>query len=268
MKIAVPSTEPNLDGMVENKMGIAAHLLVIETDDMSFEVLDGPPRSSRSGAGVQAVSQVMDMGAKVILVGYISPHIASILAEQGIEIVTQISGSVVKAVTNYMGSQSPNSKLKNDEPKSGKSASQDQWITAMGMGLRQFQSFLPLLIGVILLLGLFQGFVSKQALLSLFSGSALHDSFWGACLGSVMAGNPVNSYVIGKSLLSIGVGLSGVTALMLTWVNVGLIQLPVESKTLGIRFALVRNIAAFIVAVIMSFIVVWFAGGGVYEPGQ
>ncbi|MCP4719628.1 MAG: hypothetical protein GY860_09245 [Desulfobacteraceae bacterium] len=262
MKIAVPSTEPNLDGMVENKMGIAAHLLVIETDDMSFEVLDGPPRSSRSGAGVQAVSQVMDMGARVILVGYISPHIASVLAEQGIEIVTQISGSVVKAVTNYMGSQSSNSKHKNDEPKSRKPTSQDQWITAMGMGLRQFQSILPLLIGVVLLLGLFQGFVSKQTLLSLFSGSAL-DSFWGACLGSVMAGNPVNSYVIGKSLLSIGVGLSGVTALMLTWVNVGLIQLPVESKALGIRFALVRNIAGFVVAVIMSFVVVWFAGRGV-----
>ena len=49
--------------------------------------------------------------------------------------------------------------------------------------------------------------------------------------------------------------------MMLTWVSVGLIQLPVESKALGIRFALVRNIAGFVVAVIMSFVVVWFAGG-------
>ena len=46
MKIAVPSTKPNLDGMVENKLGIAAHVLVIETNDMSFEVLNGASRSS------------------------------------------------------------------------------------------------------------------------------------------------------------------------------------------------------------------------------
>jgi uncharacterized membrane protein YraQ (UPF0718 family) len=129
------------------------------------------------------------------------------------------------------------------------------------MGLRQFKSILPLLVGVILLLGLFQGFVSKQTLLSFFSGSAILDSFWGACMGSILTGNPINSYVIGKNLLDIGVGLSGVTALLLTWVSVGLIQLPVESKALGLRFTLVRNIAGFTVAIIMSFVVVWCTGG-------
>ncbi len=80
-------------------------------------------------------------------------------------------------------------------------------------------------------------------------------------MGSILAGNPINSYVIGKNLLDIGIGLSGVTALLLTWVSVGLIQLPVESKALGIRFALVRNIAGFMVAIIMSFVIVWFTGG-------
>ena len=60
MKIAVPSTKPNLDGMVENKLGIAAHVLVIETNDMSFEVLNGASRSYRPGAGVQTISLVVD----------------------------------------------------------------------------------------------------------------------------------------------------------------------------------------------------------------
>jgi predicted Fe-Mo cluster-binding NifX family protein len=260
MKIGIPSTEPNLDGMVENKLGIAAHLLVIETDDMSFEVLKGPSHSSGPGAGMQAISQVMDMGAQVIIVGYISPYIAEIWAKQGIEIVDQVSGSVRKVVTSYTDSRSlpPPGK---DEPDPGKSTSKNQWITAMGMGLRQFYSFLPMLIGVILLLGLFQGFVSEQTLVSFFPGTALQDSFWGAFLGSILTGNPVNSYVIGKSLLNIGVGLSGVTALMLAWVNVGLIQLPAEAKALGIRFALIRNIAGFVVAVMMSFVVAWLAGG-------
>jgi predicted Fe-Mo cluster-binding NifX family protein len=261
MKIGIPSTEPNLDGMVENKLGIAAHLLVIETDDMSFEVLKGPSHSSGPGAGVQAISLVMDMGVQVILVGYISPYIANVLAKQGIEIINQVSGSVLEAVTSYTESKSLHPRPKKNEPDSGKSTSKNQWITAMGMGFRQFYSFLPMLIGVILLLGLFQGFVSQQAMVSFFPGTALQDSFWGAFLGSVLAGNPVNSYVIGKSLLNIGVGLSGVTALMLAWVNVGLIQMPAEAKALGIKFALIRNIAGFVVAVMMSFVVAWLAGG-------
>lgn len=192
MKIGIPSTEPNLDGMVENKLGIAAHLIVIET------------------------------------------------------------GSVLKAVTNYIDSRSLNTRIENKTPRSEKPISQNQWVAAIDMGFRQPQSFLPMLVGVILLLGLFQGFVSQQTPLSLFSGSALQDSFWGACIGSVLAGNPVNSYVIGKRLLSIREGLSGATALMLAWVNVGLIQLPVEAKALGILFALMRNIAGFLVACIVS----------------
>ena len=255
MKIAVPSTEPNLDGMVENKLGMASH------DDMSFEILDVSSRSSRSGAGVQIISLIVDMDVQVVLVGFMPPEIANVLAKQCIETVTQISGSVTKAVTDYIDSQSSSSRLKNDESQSRQSTSKGQWIAAMRMGLRQFKSILPLLVGVILLLGLFQGFVSKQTLLSFFSGSAILDSFWGACMGSILTGNPINSYVIGKNLLDIGVGLSGVTALLLTWVSVGLIQLPVESKALGLRFTLVRNIAGFTVAIIMSFVVVWCTGG-------
>jgi len=262
MKIAIPSTMPDLSGTVEHKLGTAAHLLVVETDDMSFEALDGPPRSSGPGAGVQAVSLVVGMGAQVLLVGHIAPHIANALEKQGIEVVSQVSGSVAEAVADYMGARSSSSGLEYNESQAGQSSARGEWGEALVRGLRQFHSLLPRLVGVILLLGLFRGFVPEQALLSLFSGSILYDSVWGVCLGSVMAGNPVNSYVIGKSLLDAGVGLAGAVALMLAWVNVGVIQMPAESAALGLRFALVRNLAGFAVAVIMSLVVLLWAGGG------
>jgi hypothetical protein len=50
-------------------------------------------------------------------------------------------------------------------------------------------------------------------------------------------------------------------ALMLTWVNVGLIQWPAEAKALGYRFALVHNIAGFILAIIISFVIFIFTEG-------
>jgi predicted Fe-Mo cluster-binding NifX family protein len=259
MKIAVPSTKPDLSGMVEQKLGSAAYLLVIETDDMSFTVLDGPSKSSGPGAGVQAVSLVVSMGAQAVLVGYISSGIINALKKQGVVVSTDVSGSVEEAVTSFLRSSSLESKQ--EQEKIVQSLGQGEWSEAFAKGLRQFYSLLPRLIGVILLLGLFRGFVSEQALLSLFSGSELYNSLLGAGLGSVLAGNPINSYVIGKSLLSSGVGLVGAVALMLAWVNVGVIQLPIETAALGLRFAVVRNLAGFFVAVIMAFVVVFWVGG-------
>ena len=51
MKIAIPSTTSDMNGEVEQKLGTAAYLLVVETDDMSFEVMAGPPLSAGPGAG-------------------------------------------------------------------------------------------------------------------------------------------------------------------------------------------------------------------------
>lgn len=258
MKIAIPSTAPDLGGMVEQKLGTAAYLLVVETDDMSFEVMDGPSGAPGPGAGVQVLSMVVGMGAKAILVGYVSPGISRVLQKQGIAVSTKFSGSVAEAVTDYMKSLDSGEE---DEEQADSSSERGEWSEAFVKGLHQFYALLPKLVGVILLLGLFRGFVSEQALLSVFSGSVLYDSVLGAGLGSILAGNPINSYVIGKSLLSADVGMTGAAALMLAWVNVGVIQLPVEVAAMGMRFALVRNIAGFFVAVVMAFVIALGTGG-------
>lgn len=262
MKIAIPSTRPDLTGTVESKLGMAAYLLVVETDDMSFEAVNGPPRASGPGAGVAAVSLVVNKGARVLLVGYIAPHIAAVLKKQGIEVVVRVSGPVTEAVTDYLGAHSLAGEGGRDGGQANQSPTSGQWTEALGRGWRQLYSLLPRLVGVILLLGLFRGWVSEQALFSLFPESSFYGSLWGACLGSVLAGNPVNSYVIGKGLLGAGVGLSAVTALMLAWVSVGVIQLPAEAAALGVRFTVVRNAAGFVMAVILSLVVLLWNGAG------
>jgi predicted Fe-Mo cluster-binding NifX family protein len=270
MKIAVPSTRPDLTGAVASRLGAARHLLVIETDDMSFEVLDGPPRDSGPGAGITAVSLVVNRGARVILVGHVAPHIVDALKKEGIQVVTQITGNVAEAVNKYLGAcQVPNEPSEHGgvgvEP-AGRDASSSKkalWVHALKKGGRQFYALLPRLVGVILVLGLVRGFVSEEVLFSLFPGRVILDSLWGAVLGSVLAGNAVNSYVIAKGLLGAGVGLSAVTALMLAWVGVGVIQLPAESAAMGMRFAVVRNVVGFVMAVVLSFTVIFWPGGGI-----
>ena len=115
-----------------------------------------------------------------------------------------------------------------------------------------FGSSLPLLLGVILLLGLFRTYISKQMIQSLFAGKSLQDTLIGAVVGSISAGNPITSYIVGGELLKEGISLFAVTAFIVTWVTVGVIQFPVEANILGKKFALARNVFSFILALLVS----------------
>jgi len=61
-------------------------------------------------------------------------------------------------------------------------------------------------------------------------------------------------------MLSQGVGLIAVTAFIVSWVTVGIIQLPAESAILGKRFALLRNLTAFVFSIIVAIITVLILG--------
>jgi len=119
---------------------------------------------------------------------------------------------------------------------------------------------LPILLGVILLIGLVSTLVPKNIYISLFRGNLFADSFIGGVLGSIMAGNPITSYLLGGEFLKEGVSLVAVTAFLVAWVTVGLVQLPAESIMLGKRFAIFRNVLSFIFAVIVAILTVIIMG--------
>lgn len=114
-----------------------------------------------------------------------------------------------------------------------------------------FLNSLPIIIGVVFLVGLFKIFVTKEMISSVFTGNMFLDTFIGAVVGAVSAGNPITSYIIGGELLREGVSLFAVTAFLVSWVTVGFIQLPAEIDFLGKKFAVARNV----ISLILSFIV-------------
>lgn len=130
-------------------------------------------------------------------------------------------------------------------------------MEAVTKAVRQMLMMLPVLVGVILLVGLFQAFLSKDWVSSVFVGYPPFDAFFGAVFGSILAGNPVNSYVVAKGLLDVSVGLAGVTALILTWVTVGLVQLPAEIAALGLRFGVGRAVMAFLLSIPVACLTAW-----------
>ena len=119
----------------------------------------------------------------------------------------------------------------------------------------------PMILGTILLVSLISAIVPKSFYVSVFSKNFFLDSFIGSLIGSISAGNPITSYIFGGEMLSQGVGLVAVTAFLVSWVTVGLIQLPAESTILGKKFAILRNIVAFIFSIIVAIITVLILGG-------
>lgn len=124
----------------------------------------------------------------------------------------------------------------------------------------------PNIFAVVLLSGLIMEFVPLDRLSEYLGGGFLSDGLVGAGIGSISIGNPLVSYVLGGELLDQGISLMAVTALLVSWVTVGSIQLPAEIQTFGARFALFRNGISFVFALIIAFLVLLtmqFLTGGV-----
>ena len=119
---------------------------------------------------------------------------------------------------------------------------------------------LPLILGTILLISLISILIPKSFYTSVFSKNIFLDSFIGSVIGSISAGTPVTSYIFGGEMLSQGVSLLAVTAFLVAWVTVGIIQLPAEIAILGKKFALLRNITAFILSIVVAIITILILG--------
>ncbi len=115
---------------------------------------------------------------------------------------------------------------------------------------------LPLILGVIMLIALISTIISEDFYSRIFTKNILIDPLIGSSVGSILAGNPITSYVIGGELLKSGVSLIAVTSFIVAWVTVGIVQFPAEAMLLGKKFAIFRNILSFIFSIIVAVLTV------------
>ena len=114
---------------------------------------------------------------------------------------------------------------------------------------------LPIVIGIILLISLLNPLLKSDWMGKLFQNNIFVDSFLGAMVGSLAAGNPITSYILAGEFIKIGISLAAITAFILAWVTVGIVQLPAESMLLGKKFAVLRNVLSFISAILIGLII-------------
>ncbi|MEA3456397.1 MAG: permease [Campylobacterota bacterium] len=131
---------------------------------------------------------------------------------------------------------------------------------ALKRSVLSFASMMPMILSIVGLMGLFQALVSKELLASLFTGDPVKDTLIGTVAGGIAVGQALVSYILGGELLEQGISIYAVTAFILAWVTLGIVQLPLEAEVLGLRFTIYRNILAFISTILVSIGTVWTIG--------
>jgi len=120
--------------------------------------------------------------------------------------------------------------------------------------LRSLWQAVPIMLGILLLISIAHALLGQAFYLKVFAYGRLGNSVIGSVVGSISSGSPVNSYIIGGEILKQGVAIAPVTAFIFAWVTVGALQLPVEAKYLGLKFAVWRNVSAFFLAIAAGWI--------------
>jgi len=103
MKVAVTATGPQLDAPMDPRFGRCPCFVIVETDDMNFEVMENASQSLGQGAGIQAARAVAERGVQHVLTGNCGPNAHQALSAAGIGVVLGCSGTVRQVVEQFKG---------------------------------------------------------------------------------------------------------------------------------------------------------------------
>ncbi|MFO7963699.1 MAG: NifB/NifX family molybdenum-iron cluster-binding protein [Desulfobacterales bacterium] len=101
MKIAVSAEGTSLDASMDARFGRCSYFLLVDPEDMNFEVVENTNKMLSNGAGIQSAMLVSEKGARIVLTGKCGPNSMQALSAAGISVITDCSGTVRSAVEQY-----------------------------------------------------------------------------------------------------------------------------------------------------------------------
>lgn len=115
-------------------------------------------------------------------------------------------------------------------------------------------SMLSDIMGVLLMIGLILSLIPPERIESLIgNGSGAFATFVAAFVGTITLIPAFVAFPLIGSLKASGAGIVTLTAFLTTLTMVGFVTLPLEVKTFGKKFAMVRNSLSFVFAILIAF---------------
>ena len=100
MRIAVTSTDEGLDAKVDPRFGRAAFFVIVDTDTMDFVAIENE-NAAGGAAGIGSAKCVIDQGVEAVLTGNCGPNAQRTLDAAGVELYTNVTGTVAEAVERF-----------------------------------------------------------------------------------------------------------------------------------------------------------------------
>jgi len=120
-----------------------------------------------------------------------------------------------------------------------------------------FKEMLPMLLGILLIVSMLKQLwifdILTRYLNNDFLSTLLASFFW-----SISAWTTINSYIIADSFWNLNDYTLVITAFLVSWVTVWIIQIPAEIYFFGKRFAVIRNTISFVFSIIIAYLVYFF----------
>jgi len=120
--------------------------------------------------------------------------------------------------------------------------------------LNWFKEMIPMLLGILLIVAMLKQSWIFNILIKYLNNDFL-STFIASIFWSISVWSTINSYIIADSFWKVDNYILIITAFLVSWVTVWIIQIPAEMYFFGKNFALIRNLISFIFSIIISYIV-------------
>lgn len=127
---------------------------------------------------------------------------------------------------------------------------------AFFVGKKAFLKLLPQLLIITGLVGLLLGYISPDIIEAYLGEDAgMFGTMLAAVFGSITLIPNIIAMPLAGSLLRSGAAVVTVAALITTLTMVGTVTFPLEAKTFGSKFALLRNVLSFVAAILIAILI-------------
>ncbi len=111
MKIAISATGQNLEATIDERFGRCQYFIILETDDMSYEVIENNNADLPASAGIQSASLVASKGVKAVITGNCGPKAMQVFATATINVIIGQHGTIKDAVEQFkIGALTPSAR--------------------------------------------------------------------------------------------------------------------------------------------------------------
>ena len=100
-RICITSQGKDLVSEIDPRLGRAKYFIIVDPDTMEFEAVENPNIEADHGAGIQTAQLIASKNVAAVLTGNCGPNAERVLQASGIEVITDVNGTIEDALFYY-----------------------------------------------------------------------------------------------------------------------------------------------------------------------